>query len=127
MLLIVLDRACWEKNLNVADESILVQVLNNGGYDGPELLRRASQTDAKRQLRQLTAQAREYGLCGVPSYRILAQSGTTEWDCISDVIWGQDELNVVEDLIAGWSTGDTETLAKPRVATSASQKEFFRL
>ena len=127
MSLTVLDRACWEQNVDVADDSILGQLLDDGGYDGPDMIRRASQTDVKMQLRELTAQAKEYGICGVPSYRILTQSGTADWEHVSGVIWGQDELNVVEDIIAGWTAEDCDTFAEVRVATPAVQKKSARL
>jgi 2-hydroxychromene-2-carboxylate isomerase len=125
--LTVLDRACWEQNVDVADESILVQLLNDGGYDGPDLMRRARQADVKTRLRELTAQAKEYGICGVPSYRILTQAKTAEWEPVGGIIWGQDELNVVEDVIAGWTDEDFESLAEVRVATTASQEKLARL
>ena len=43
------------------------------------------------------------GLCGVPTYRVLRQGDKGEWEAVGGLVWGQDEINVVEDLIAGWN------------------------
>lgn len=62
----------------------------------------------------MTAQAQKLGLCGVPTYRVLRKTNDGAWDNVGGLVWGQDELNVVEDLIAGWSMDDGTTLAEPR-------------
>jgi hypothetical protein len=30
------------------------------------------------------------------------QQGGEEWKEVGGLVWGQDEMNVIEDLIAGW-------------------------
>lgn len=43
------------------------------------------------------------GLCGVPTYRVLRQQQSGgEFEAVGGLVWGQDETNIVEDLIAGW-------------------------
>lgn len=98
----MLDRACWEDNANVADEAVLVDVLDRAGFAGRDLIVKASSPAIKEKLRQLTAEAKEVGICGVPSYRVFNQTSKGSWENTSGIVWGQDELNVVEDLIAGW-------------------------
>ncbi|KAJ4303339.1 hypothetical protein N0V90_002232 [Kalmusia sp. IMI 367209] len=116
----LLYRACWEQNANVADESVLVELLNKGGYNGAELLRKANAPGTKERLRELTAEAKELGICGAPTFRVLRPAGDGEWDHVGGIIWGQDELNIVQDLIAGWDHADTAILAEPRkVGTTA--------
>ena len=58
--------------------------------------------------RARTKEAKDIGICGVPSYRVYRRKerqGDAEWKLFGDIVWGQDELAVVEDLIAG-SDGD---------------------
>ncbi|KAF1963717.1 thioredoxin-like protein [Byssothecium circinans] len=93
----VLYRACWEKNADVADDAVLTAVLDDAGRNGASLLRQANAPEIKAKLRELTAEAKSAGICGVPSYRVFRDGGL-----VGGVVWGQDEMNVVEDLVAGW-------------------------
>lgn len=114
MLIICLDSACWEDNANVSDESVLSEVLDKAGYNGADLIAKANAPDTKAKLRALTAEAKEKGICGVPTYRVLKRSAEEEWNLAGGLVWGQDEINVVEDLIAGWDPVSADNLAKPR-------------
>lgn len=87
-------------------------MLDSAGHNGADLLARANSPPIKQQLRDLTAEAKEKGICGVPTYRVLRQSASGTWDLAGGVVWGQDEINVVEDLIAGWDIESNE-LAEP--------------
>ncbi|RMZ66379.1 ring zinc finger [Pyrenophora seminiperda CCB06] len=98
----LLFEACWELNKNVSDDAVLCSVLDQAGYDGTELIARANEAGPKAKLRALTAEAKNSGLCGVPTYRVLRQTGGSDWQAVGGLVWGQDEMNVVEDLIAGW-------------------------
>lgn len=115
----VLFRACWEDNKNVSDEGVLRQVLNDAGHDGAELVEKANSAEIKAELRAATAEAKALGICGVPSYRVLRQNGQGGFEHVGGIIWGQDETNVVEDLIAGWDADRSTLLAEPRKAQSA--------
>ena len=95
--------ACWEQNKNVSDDTVLRSVLDEAGYDGADLIARANTPDIKTKLRALTAEAKQLGLCGVPTYRLLRQQQEgDEFEAVGSLVWGQDEISVVEDLIAGW-------------------------
>ena len=104
--------ACWERNANVSDESVLNQVLTKGGFDGSELISKANTPAVKTRLRELTAEAKELGICGVPTYRILRQEGAGSWKLVGGLVWGQDETNVVEDLVAGWDPESSDAVAE---------------
>ncbi|KAF2650509.1 protein disulfide [Lophiostoma macrostomum CBS 122681] len=119
-----LYRACWEKNSNVADDSVLTTVLNDAGFDGVDIVRRSAEQEIKEKLRSLTAEAKEVGICGVPSYRVFHEDKAGGWTDVSGVIWGQDELSVVEDVIAGWNSneGDSPT-AEPEKSGNMPLKE----
>ncbi|KAF2676294.1 thioredoxin-like protein [Lentithecium fluviatile CBS 122367] len=76
------------------------------GYNGANLIQQANAPDAKAKLRTLTAEAKASGICGVPTYRVFHQNSSGGWENQGGVVWGQDETNVVEDLVAGWDVDD---------------------
>ena len=82
-------------------------MLHKAGFD-PELLAKANSPAIKAKLRENTAAAKARGSCGVPTYRVLHQ------DDKGGLVWGQDELNVVEDLIYGWDPEHSVAVAEPR-------------
>jgi 2-hydroxychromene-2-carboxylate isomerase len=124
MLTKCVDSACWEKNLNVSDEGVLAEVLSTAGYNGKELITKANAPEIKSKLRKLTAEAKEIGICGVPTYRVFKEDGQNNWKNVGGLVWGQDETNVVEDLIAGWDPERSDVLAEPR---KGEQKVTARL
>ncbi|KAH8726424.1 DSBA-like thioredoxin domain-containing protein [Phaeosphaeriaceae sp. PMI808] len=109
----LLYSACWEHNANVADETVLSGVLTKAGYNASDLIAKSNAPAIKTKLRELTAEAKELGICGVPTYRVLRQSNDGAWNLVGGIVWGQDELNVVEDLIAGWDP-ESSAIAEPR-------------
>ncbi|KAK3714741.1 hypothetical protein LTR37_007721 [Vermiconidia calcicola] len=100
-----LFRACWESNLDMANDDILSKVISDAGYSGPEVLQQANEQKCKADLRARTAEAKEVGINGVPSYRVFRRKqaqGDGGWKQIGDIVWGQDLITDVEDYIAGW-------------------------
>ena len=106
-----LVRACWEQNIHVADAKTLASHLSASGFDGAELLQKASQQRLKDQLRANTEQALKLGLCGVPTYRVLEATSQKGWVVKGDLVWGQDELGVVLDLVDGWREESSSAVA----------------
>jgi 2-hydroxychromene-2-carboxylate isomerase len=49
-------------------------------------------------LRENTNRAKEAGACGVPSFQING----------GEIIWGQDKLDVVADILAGWKESQSK-------------------
>lgn len=87
----------------MSSDEVLKQVISETQYNADEIMQRANSDEIKKQLRACTKEAKDVGLCGVPSYRVFKRSsGGREWKSAGDIVWGQDELAVVEDLIAGW-------------------------
>jgi hypothetical protein len=80
-------------------------------FDSADLLKRASQQQLKDQLRANTNQAVKLGLCGAPTYRVLEKTNEEEWVVNGGLVWGQDELGVVLDLVAGWKEEGSMTVA----------------
>jgi len=98
-----LDRACWERNLDMSSDDVLSKVITEAGYDASSIMARADSDEYKKTLRAHTQEAKQIGLCGVPSYRIFRRGNGRDWAQVGDIVWGQDEMAVVEDLIAGWN------------------------
>ena len=90
----------------MSSDEILHQVIAEAGYNATEILTRANEKICKDELRARTREAKEIGLCGVPSYRVfrrkIEREREEDWAQVGDIVWGQDESVVVEDLIAGW-------------------------
>ena len=90
----------------MSSDDVLRDVITEAGYDGKDILARANEADIKADLRARTKEAKDVGICGVPSYRVFrrkAGQAGRGWQLSGDIVWGQDELAVVEDLIAGWN------------------------
>ncbi|KAJ8112252.1 hypothetical protein OPT61_g5339 [Boeremia exigua] len=106
--------SCWEQNANMSDEKVLVNVLDKSGYNGSDLVARANAPAIKAKLRENTAAAKAHGICGVPTYRVLQQDTGGQWKPHGGLVWGQDETNIVEDLIAGWDSENSPEVAEPQ-------------
>ncbi|EAT82728.1 hypothetical protein HBI56_065630 [Parastagonospora nodorum] len=123
----LLYSACWEKDENVSDEKVLADVLTKGGFDGADLIARANDLGVKAKLRELTAAAKEQGICGVPTYQVLRQDAGGNWKNVGGLVWGQDETNVVEDLIAGWDPESSNAIAEPRKGDKGTSRAEAKL
>lgn len=105
-------RACWERNLDMSSDDVLKQVISETQYDAETVMKKASSDEVKKALRALTKEAKDVGLCGVPSYRVFRRrTGKGEWRQVGDIVWGQDELAVVEDMIAGFNGDELASVA----------------
>jgi len=108
-------RAAWRDNIEIDEPATLIsvrrsasrrqltsQVLSAAGFDGKGLVAAASTGDradaARKTLRANVDEAAKLGLNGVPSFQLGKH-----------IVWGQDRLPVVQDLLAGWRS-DTSTL-----------------
>ncbi|KAH0842254.1 hypothetical protein FOPE_07357 [Fonsecaea pedrosoi] len=115
----LLFRACWERNVNVSDDKALAEYLATAGCNTDTLFKKASTPQVKEQLRTNTQDAIDAGICGVPSYRVFDKTDQGWVNCApeSGVIWGQDELVVVEDLVAGWKERESSVGGYDRPAS----------
>lgn len=84
--------AGWRYDRDIGDPKVLSSVLTEAGFDGEALTAATQDQQIKDQLRKNTDRAFATGLCGVPSYQV--NNGS--------VLWGQDRLNVIADLLCGW-------------------------
>jgi 2-hydroxychromene-2-carboxylate isomerase len=89
----------------MSSDSVLHSVIAEAGYDANSIIAKANSPEIKQDLRARTKEAKDTGICGVPSYRVFRRRighGDQDWRRAGDIIWGQDETVVVEDLISGW-------------------------
>ena len=104
-------RACWKKNLDISSYKVLKRVIAETQFDANHIMDRVNSEDIKKALRALTQEAKDVGLCGVPSYRVFRRmTGASEWNQVGDLVWGQDELAVVEDMIVGCNGDELATV-----------------
>jgi len=85
-------KAAWADNKNIGDQTVLEEVLRSAGFDTEKLIKAADAQPVKDQLRANTERLFRVGGCGAPSFQV--DDG--------DIIWGQDRLDVVMDLLCGW-------------------------
>lgn len=106
----------------MSSDEVLKSVVAETGYDADELLARANGPECKADLRARTKEAKDLGLCGVPTYLVFRRKvGDKEWKSFGDLVWGQDEFPVVEDLIAGVSVEGTAEVATRGRGVSSSK------
>jgi 2-hydroxychromene-2-carboxylate isomerase len=123
----LLYRACWEQNADVSSDAVLSDVLTKGGFDGPALLAQANTPAIKAKLREATAEAKDVGICGVPSYRVFRESGPRQWKNVGGIVWGQDQIDVLEDLVAGWDDAKDTLVAEPSKVDFGAAKTGAKL
>lgn len=108
----------------MSDDKVLKQVIAEAGFDADAILQAAHEEKIKQELRLRTQEAKDAGICGVPTYRVFRRKlgqGESDWKQFGDLVWGQDEIAVVEDLIAGWDgTTTTTTTTTSGVENSSS-------
>ena len=107
----------------MSSDHVLKKVITEAGYDAQDILARTNEPKCKNELRARTKEAKETGLCGVPTYRVFRRkSGQEKWIQAGDLVWGQDEVAVVEDLVVGWDDKGT-----PRVEGNSDGRQMARL
>lgn len=81
-------RAIWMQERNVADDSVLTELLEENGLDASRL-GQSKQADVKTRYDENTRLAIDTGVFGAPSYVI-----------DGEIFWGQDRLDFVERRLA---------------------------
>lgn len=104
-------RAAWANDEPISNPEVLARVLMEAGFDGKKLIKDVSTGGSKaevvkEQLKANNDEAIKLGICGAPTFQIGKH-----------LVWGQDRINVVEDLILGW---------KPETSTLKASVSAFR-
>ena len=82
-------RGCWEKNLDMSNDDVLRQAIDDAGHNGSNVLQQANNPQYKAELRSRTQEAKDAGICGVPSYRVYRRNKGSAWKVEGDIVWGQ--------------------------------------
>ena len=85
-----LYRALWVEDQDIGQPAVVRAVLDGLGLDGAGLLEATQDPAVKARLQENTAQARAAGACGVPTVVV---GGV--------LLWGQDQLPLLEAMLAG--------------------------
>ena len=83
--------AAWQRDLDISKSEVVSAVVRETGLS-QDLLSSAESGRVKAQLRANTERAVANGAFGVPTFQV--DEG--------QIVWGQDRLNIVEDLLCGW-------------------------
>jgi 2-hydroxychromene-2-carboxylate isomerase len=89
-----LFRALWVEDANLDDDATLRRLAAEAGVD-PAVVDRTREPAIKQALVDLTAEARDTGVFGVPTCVVRDPGGPL-------VFWGQDRLDLVAAALRGW-------------------------
>jgi len=96
-----LFRAAWQDNINIGDEKELKKLISKEGFDAESILKEANEPRVRDLLKDNTTRAKDSGVIGCPTFEIN-----------HDLIWGQDRLDVVADILCGWKPSEPPILSK---------------
>ena len=83
-------QACWVEERDVADPAVLTEILDRHGLDGRALVAQADEPRTRERAEAETEAAKKAQVFGAPS-----------WIYRGELFWGQDRLDMLEELIAG--------------------------
>jgi 2-hydroxychromene-2-carboxylate isomerase len=88
-------------------QEIFASVLNEAGFDGEALIQAAKSNvnNVKEKLRENYELALKLGLFGAPTFQV--DDG--------ELIWGNDRVDVVQDLLSGWNPDDSNNNVTARL------------
>ena len=98
-----LYRAYWAEALDISQPDTVRAALDQAGFDGADLLRRAEDEPIKADLKARTDEAIAAGIFGAPTFIVTAEGVSGE------LFWGQDRLTFVEKALGGWNPKPTFT------------------
>ena len=81
--------AVWRDNKNMNDPEVVGQVLTDAGFDTAAILAATQNSEIKKELFAVTAEAVENGLFGMPAFIV-----------DGEMYWGQDRMDWVEEAIS---------------------------
>jgi 2-hydroxychromene-2-carboxylate isomerase len=91
-----LYNAYWVLAEDVSQPEVVQRALDQAGFDGAALLRRAEEQAIKDELRRRTDEAVQAGVFGAPAFVVTAPGVP------ATLFWGQDRLLFVEKALGGW-------------------------
>ena len=88
-LVFACGQAVWERNLQLADEDVLSQLIDEAGLNSPEILELSKSDEAAAMRASNTEDAVSADAIGAPAY-VYAD----------EVFWGQDRIEYLDHMIA---------------------------
>jgi 2-hydroxychromene-2-carboxylate isomerase len=107
-LVLALMDAPWARGLDLADETVLIEIADTCGLDGAALLQRASEPDIKQRLVDATRAAIDAGIFGVPTFVVAGE-----------IFWGADRIDALLWRLQGHRIDEAQlarVLARPASA-----------
>lgn len=92
--------AYWAKGLDVSKPEVVREALDEAGLDGAASIAKAESPEAKEALRKATDEAIAAGVFGAPAFAVTIRDEPGR-EGSTDLLWGQDRLTLVEELLAG--------------------------
>lgn len=80
-----LFRSYWERDENIADPEVLASLIRGIKLDPDAIIAGANSQEIREELREITSQAAERGVFGVPTFFV-----------DQEMFWGKDRLDFVE-------------------------------
>lgn len=90
-----LYRVAWAEGRDISQPEVVQGALDEAGFDGAALVRRAGDADIKDELFRRTEEAVAAGVFGAPAFVVHAPG------CDGELFWGQDRLIFVEKALSG--------------------------
>lgn len=87
-----LFNAAWINNKDISNAQVLEEIVSLTGLKFQEIAAKSKSTEIKQELIQNTQNAVDMGISGLPSFQVDD----------NPIVFGQDRLNVVEDMLLGW-------------------------
>ena len=91
-----LYRALWGENRDISQPEVVREILHDAQLDAEGLIEGTQNPGCKERLRANTEAAQALGVCGVPSFQV-----------DDHIIWGQDRLHFLKEMIDGWRPEST--------------------
>lgn len=99
-----LFNAYWAQGRDLSLSDVVRDALDGAGLDGAALVAHAEAPEIKQELRARTDAAVEAGVFGAPTFLVTGPAGGPH------LIWGQDRLHFVEQVLRGWAPPRLEGL-----------------
>jgi 2-hydroxychromene-2-carboxylate isomerase len=98
-----LFRALWVDDLDISNHDVLADLLEREGFDAAAMLAGTSDPAVKQALIANGAEALGKGVFGAPTFIVDPADASSDGRPL--LFWGQDRLQLVERVLAGWQPG----------------------
>jgi len=99
-------KGAWAQNKDISKPEVLHEICTSvlGKAKADQVTADAETDETKTKLRKNTADAIEAGIIGFPSFQVIDAEAKSSKDKFSQIVWGQDRLDVLQDILSGWKS-----------------------